>query len=732
MSFECKKKFRKTLIIFIAMTLTIGGLGINSFAVGESDKPAFSSGEGTESSPYLISTRDDLVALSSSMTSGSTDRSASFRLMADIDLAELAWVPIGSMSASFSGVFDGNGKRITVRNIKNGNLLGLFGFADSHSTIKNLTVNSAVKITADTTEDVYFGLVAGRSEGTVINCKTEGSVTLTTNTPKELFFGGLIGKGSGSFSYLQNNTGLTLSRSGQGFTYFGGIAGANSVNKSSLSYVTNTGEITATVGGKVSAGGIVGEYSSGAKIYDALNIGEISITVEKTDGSIQEYTGGIAGTVANTDLDKALNKGKVYVAYTGKSYNLEIIAGGIVGTAMNGKVINVGNEGYVEAKGLIIFSSGIMGKFGSEASIANAYNKGSIYGSSPADRSELYVAGLTDGIGIVENFYNSGTVRLEAGSMGEIDGNAITNIRPGENTTKFNYCYWATGLFPFPFLVKVQPATSSFNTATGKLTKSINIGGKSQSIITGALNAWVSTKQGEYLTWSGTNTPGFNASFGYMVLESMTYRNSREGKWLNASDWAYMWMDKADKLDIIPTVLMNADMTNPITRCEFSALAVELYEILSGKAAIANINSPFSDTEDQYVIKAYVLGIVTGMGNGIFAPNAILTREHAAVMLTRTYKTAFWEGWTLAGDADYATHALDIEGAVKFSDDNLIGFWAKDSVYFMVKSGIINGGGENIFAPSFQAGKKEGYGTATREQAFKMAVAMSETFSGTK
>jgi len=142
----------------------------------------------------------------------------------------------------------------------------------------------------------------------------------------------------------------------------------------------------------------------------------------------------------------------------------------------------------------------------------------------------------------------------------------------------------------------------------------------------------------------------------------MKYKNSREGKWLNTSDWAYEWMDKADKLDIIPDILLNQDMTKGITRKEFCALAVKLYENLKGSKAEANIENPFTDVNDPDVIKAYSLGIVSGIGKGLFAPDQILTREQASTMLTRVYKAVYWEDWTLEGDGAYNKHVLDTSG----------------------------------------------------------------------
>ena len=50
-------------------------------------------------------------------------------------------------------------------------------------------------------------------------------------------------------------------------------------------------------------------------------------------------------------------------------------------------------------------------------------------------------------------------------------------------------------------------------------------------------------------------------TFGYELSDSVKYRNRKEGKWLDTSDWAYEWMERAEELDIIPAMLLNKDMT---------------------------------------------------------------------------------------------------------------------------------------------------------------------------
>jgi len=198
--------------------------------------------------------------------------------------------------------------------------------------------------------------------------------------------------------------------------------------------------------------------------------------------------------------------------------------------------------------------------------------------------------------------------------------------------------------------------------------------------------------------------------------------------WSEASSWAEEWLKKAEKYDLLPDILVGADMTKPITRQEFAALSVKLYEAMSGKTAVA-VSNPFKDTNDPEILKAVNIGITNGTAPDKFSPNDLITREQAAAMLTRAYKAIFWEGWTLAGDGSYTKHTLDYSGVAPFADDADISPYAKPSVYFMAKNNIINGVGNNMFAPNRSNIPKNAavtYGQATREAAIKMAVGSLE------
>ena len=84
-------------------------------------------GAGTESSPYLIESAQQLAFIASMVNGGvTTYENTYFKLMTNIDLNNLTWVPIGSSATKcFKGHIDGNNHNI--HNVKN----SLFGYCTS-------------------------------------------------------------------------------------------------------------------------------------------------------------------------------------------------------------------------------------------------------------------------------------------------------------------------------------------------------------------------------------------------------------------------------------------------------------------------------------------------------------------------------------------------------------------------------------------------------------------------
>lgn len=151
------------------------------------------------------------------------------------------------------------------------------------------------------------------------------------------------------------------------------------------------------------------------------------------------------------------------------------------------------------------------------------------------------------------------------------------------------------------------------------------------------------------------------------------------------------------------------NMFNPdgsVTRAQFVAM---LAKMTSEADVSAAANAGFTDVPSNewyygYVNWGYENGIVNGMGDGTFAPNANITREQMAVMLCNYSKSI---NFVLP----------QVKSEVTFSDTSLISSWAVDYVFTAAGAGIINGFDTGDFRPQ---------GIATRAQAATVIYKMCE------
>jgi hypothetical protein len=187
--------------------------------------------------------------------------------------------------------------------------------------------------------------------------------------------------------------------------------------------------------------------------------------------------------------------------------------------------------------------------------------------------------------------------------------------------------------------------------------------------------------------------------------------------WSAASKWATGELKKADEYGLIPDILKGADLTKPITREEFAKMAVLLYEKTTGKKAVAAAKNPFTDTTDPEILKAFELGITTGVSATEFAPKDLIPRQQVATMLSRAVRA-------MVPGGDFST-----AGAPVFSDEKDIDSWAKEHVKFMSKKEIIKGiDGKFMPKATTTAQQASGYATTTREQSLAMGVRIYEQY----
>ena len=166
------------------------------------------------------------------------------------------------------------------------------------------------------------------------------------------------------------------------------------------------------------------------------------------------------------------------------------------------------------------------------------------------------------------------------------------------------------------------------------------------------------------------------------------------------SSWAVEQVNAAVEAGLVPESLQSK-YTQTATRAEFCALAVELYEKVTGEEITQR--ATFTDTSDVNVQKMAGIGVISGIGNNQFNPNGELTREQAATILVRL--------------ADALGQPLP-EGTASFADNSSIASWALDSVGRAKAGGIMDGTGSNQFSPQ---------GAYTREQSIMTAYRLFET-----
>lgn len=226
----------------------------------------------------------------------------------------------------------------------------------------------------------------------------------------------------------------------------------------------------------------------------------------------------------------------------------------------------------------------------------------------------------------------------------------------------------------------------------------------------------------------GDSMEGVIENETYELGEDLTFSFGRVSKWAKDE------ITEANARGLIPATLQGKDLSQQITRAEFAAVSLALYESLTGEEQ-PDGSAPFTDiagNEDEDSIKkAYILNIVNGVSDTKFEPLESISRQDLATMLFRTVKKYSYEEWTLETDSQYS---FDYSGITPYADDEHISEYAKPAVYYLSKLGIITGVDEYNFAPQNTTSEETaiGYATATREQAIALSLRiykMSDTWS---
>lgn len=294
------KKRIGSLLLVVAMCLTL--LPTAAFAVDDEET-------ATAPEKFVIKTVEDLQTFADAVNSGNYNdkTNAVVTLDADLDLAGIAWIPMGDTSHDFAGTFDGQGHTISNLTIGTadapitGELAGLFGVVEG--TVKNLFLD---EVSVNANVGYYVGGLAAYAVGPIENCH----ITKLDMDAAASGVGGLIGYAtSGNSIYGCSVSGEIAVKSGcQGVGGFIGSMGKNA----QITYSGATVAVTAPKERSTNAGGFIGrgngERDARAIVKNCYSKGAV------TGGA---YAGGFTGSMAGMDIQNCYATGNVTDAFVG-------------------------------------------------------------------------------------------------------------------------------------------------------------------------------------------------------------------------------------------------------------------------------------------------------------------------------------------------------------------------------------------------------------------------------
>lgn len=296
-----------------------------SFALSSQAQTKWTSGSGTESDPYQISTIENLKYLAQEVNAGTDFDSVYFKQTADLVDNENVfkedgslnttckeWIPIGNETTPFNAIYDGDGFSISGLYINNDkNYQGLFGYADTKASLTRIFVSdSYIK------GDSIVGGICALCFGTISNCMTSGEISGND------LVGGICGK---SHNIIQNCLNASF------------------------------------VSGKGICGGICGRKETEGNIYSCINCGCLSAN----NGGICCFAKTEHGNIYNCFCDRQLfgNKFSVQESWFNSIYDYDSSVGCLLTKELTGlcqeNLIDFNTNDWVFTEGLYPIPSGI-------------------------------------------------------------------------------------------------------------------------------------------------------------------------------------------------------------------------------------------------------------------------------------------------------------------------------------------------------------------------------------
>lgn len=462
--------------------------------------------ELTSDGTYNIVSAAGVKSLAALVNAGDDFAGKTITLVADADLGEEEWTPIGNGSRSgstytgnaFKGTFDGNGKTISglkISSLAGKAATGLFGVLDG-GTVKNVTLEVNIDVASNSNElaagcvglltnnglvenVTVSGSVSGSEaaagvvsrvikSGTVRNCHNHATINGTSYN-----IGGIVG------AAYYNNEGMAI----EGCTNDGAVNGTYAVGGIvglSAAEVKNCSNSATVTGNGSSIGGVVGEQQNAGNVTGCTNTGDVknNTTAYGNGGIIGwiRYSGGSANypNMNIITVSGCENRGSV----TGGND-----AGGIVGTVYNYGVID-SNKNYAPILSAKSFVAGVVGNVQFDGNHAGITDEEHVYVTN--NYSETTLDNMIGGLKAKFVYINNSDKTTDSGNTPD-DGvqvstaeEAIAAIQGGGKVTVAG----AIDKIDFTTLNPTAPVELVLNAKVGEIVLGSSASNPAQTTIT--------------------------------------------------------------------------------------------------------------------------------------------------------------------------------------------------------------------------------------------------------
>lgn len=431
----------------------------------------------------------------------------------------------------YEGTLDGNGKTIS------GLTKPLFN--DLKGTVKDLTLNSTLNITAD---QLNLGILANILSGTADGCTSQGSVTFNVagGVTGEHHIAGLIGMANEGTTMTDCTneatvTNETSNASGNSNELMvGGVLGTFWGVEFSISGCENTGAVinNGAWNNDVSVGGVIGQAGNSSSLSCNMTVSDCTnsgtVTNNGANDAATNSVGGVIGWIRFGTYTDNTNTGTV--SNTGNAKQNRV--GGLIGYLdKNATFDNNANEGVVSNTGAatdINYVGGLLGRMQTDNTFLNNSNSGAISNSGDAT-NYVYMGGIVGYLDKNNAISNAGgSAKYKLSNSGDIENaGSAKNICIGGLFGRNSSGYF-----------NMTGTSSKYSTNSGSITDSsgpakskggdISIGGLAGYTTTGIKTQYFRNSGSIYVTGDkGSTSVNVGGIGGWISNASFNFNNCR-------------------------------------------------------------------------------------------------------------------------------------------------------------------------------------------------------------